>query len=61
MVEGWGLFLPLCVLNILLSPKVAIFHNDSFRVDLLKVIVTTVVPKNGAPAAEFALTCYLRH
>ena len=32
------------MLNILLSPKVAIFHNDSFGVDLLKIAVTKAVP-----------------
>ena len=48
------------MLNILLSPKVAIFHNDSFGVDLLKIAVTKAVPKNKILSVTFVFTCFCK-
>ena len=49
------------MLNILLSPKVAIFHNDSLSVDLLKIVLTKVVPKNKILSIVLILCVFVRH
>ena len=41
------------MLNILLSPKVAIFHNDSLSIDLLKIVLAKAVPKNKILSVTF--------
>ena len=49
------------MLNILLSPKVAIFHNDSLGVDLLKIVVTKAVPKSVILSIALILPAFVRH